>query len=285
MWPAWPGPALARKRSKMRARNWSMIYMQDQVADDAIFKQEAVQGCVDRARYPGRLMDGQVGHRRHGMEGLTVISGLDPAAAGYTAIQTWGLDRQTGERWVLEVVNKRALPPHALREEMFRITDRYGVSEWRIEKNAYQASIVQERLIREYMNARGVLIGPHTTDAKKWDSDFGVASMATLFEGWQEGRNLIRLPSQTQSEAVRNFVEQLCAWTPQTKGLTDTVMAAWFVEIRCRELMVSDVNGWHMDNKEFLSENDLDRQMVVDVELALAQGANFESWDSAWKFN
>lgn len=281
MWPAWPGPALARKRSKMRARNWSMIYMQDQVADDAVFKQEAVQGCVDRARYPGRLMAGQSDHRTYGMEGLTVIAGLDPAAAGYTSIQVWGLDRQTGERWVLEVVNKKALPPHDLRAEMFRVTDRYGVSEWRIEKNAYQASIVQERLIREYMNARGVIIGPHTTDSKKWDPDFGVASMAVLFEGWQDGRNLIRLPSQTQSEPVRNFIEQLCAWAPATKGLTDTVMAAWFVEIRMRELMQGEGPGWHSDNSEFTSQRDRDGQMVVDLEMALAQG-EISAWNGSF---
>jgi hypothetical protein len=282
MWPAWPGTALAKKRRKMRARNWSMIYQQDQVADDSTFKQEDVQGCVDRARYPGRLMAGQSDHRVYGMDGLTVIAGLDPAAAGYTAIQVWGLDRQTKVRWVLEIVNKKALPPHLLREEMFRLTERYNVSEWRIEKNAYQASLVQERLIRDFMNARGVLIGPHTTDAKKWDSDFGVASMSTLFDGWQEGRNLIRLPSQTQSEPVRNFVEQLCAWTPETKGLTDCVMAAWFVEIRCRELMMDGLSSWHSENSEFMSQRDMEGQMVVDIEMALSQG-EISSWDGSMR--
>jgi hypothetical protein len=200
---------------------------------------------VDRARYPGRLMAGQSEHRKHGMDGLTVIAGVDPAAAGYTAIQVWGLDRQTGTRWVLEVVNKRAMPPHELRSEIQRITERYGVSEWRIEKNAYQASIVQDHLIRTTSTA-AVCWSPGThTDSKKWDSDYGVASIAVLFDGWQEGRNLIRLPSQTQSEPVRNFIEQLCAWFPETKGLTDTVMAAWFVEIRCRELMQNEFDGWH----------------------------------------
>lgn len=278
LWPMWDGPALAKKRRKMRARNWSMVYMQDQVADDAIFKQADVQGCIDRARYPGRLMDGQSGHRKYGMEGLTVIAGLDPAAAGCTAIVVIGLDRQTGQRWVLEVVNRRGLPPHELRAEMERLTDRYRINEWRVEKNAYQASIVQDALIRDMLHARGCLISPHHTNSNKWDSDFGVASMAVLFEGWREGRNLIRLPSQTQSEPVKNLVEQLCSWFPETKGLTDTVMAMWFAEIRCRELIGSDGNDFHRDNTEFLSENDRDRRMVIDVELALAQGA--DSWDS-----
>lgn len=278
LWPMWDGPALARKRRQRRARNWSLVYQQEQVAEDAIFKQEAVQGCVDRARYPGRLMPGQPQHRKHGMEGLTVIAGLDPAAAGYTAIVTLGLDRQTGERWLLEVVNRRAMPPHDLRAEIKRITERYSVNEWRIEKNAYQASIVQDRLIRDYLNGRGVLVTGHTTDSKKWDSDYGVASMATLFDGWQDGRNLIRLPSQTQSEPVRALVEQLCAWFPETKGLTDTVMALWFAEIRCRELMVSDFDGWHTGDGEFMSPRERQGQMVVDIDSALMQ-QQITSWD------
>lgn len=280
MWPMWHGEALARKRRKMRARNWSMVYMQDQVADDAIFRQEDVQGCVDRARYPGRLMAGQSDHRKYGMDGLTVIAGVDPAAAGYTAIVVMGLDRQTGTRWLLEVVNKRAMPPHDLRAEIMRITERYGVSEWRIEKNAYQASIVQDRLIRDYLNGRGVIVTGHHTDSKKWDSDYGVASMANLFEGWREGRNLIRLPSQTQSEPVRNLVEQICAWFPETKGLTDTVMALWFAEIRCRELMMDGLSTWHSTDSEFMSPLDREGQMVVDIEMALAQG-DISPWDGS----
>ncbi|MFD6250570.1 phage terminase large subunit family protein, partial [Streptomyces roseolus] len=203
MWPAWPGPALARKRSRMAPRNWSMVYMQDQVADDAVFRQEDVQGCVDRARYPGRMFDGQSDHRRYGMDGLTVVAGLDPAAAGCTAMVVVGLDRRTGQRWVLDVINERGMPPHRMRDEIKRLTERYGIQEWRIEKNAYQASITQDAEIRTYLNARGCLLTPHHTNSNKWDSDFGVASMATLFTGWQEGRNLIRLPSQTQSEGVR----------------------------------------------------------------------------------
>jgi hypothetical protein len=278
LWPMWHGTALAKKRRKMRSRNWSMVYMQDQVADDAIFKQEDVQGCVDRARYPGRLMAGQSDHRKYGMEGVTVIAGLDPAAAGCTAIVVIALDRQTGQRWVLEVVNRRGMPPHDLRAEMQRITERYGVSEWRIEKNAYQASIVQDRLVRDYMNARGVLVSGHHTNSNKWDPDYGVASMATLFEGWREGRNLIRLPSQAQSEGVRNLVEQLCAWFPETKGLTDTVMALWFAEIRCRELVGSGQTESHTGDSEFMSARDRENQIVIDLEMALAAG-DISNWD------
>ncbi|CAL9369737.1 hypothetical protein [Streptomyces sp. enrichment culture] len=280
LWPMWHGEALARKRRKMTPRNWSMVYMQDQVADDAVFKQADVQGCIDRARYPGRMFDGQPQHRPYGMDGLMVVAGLDPAAAGCTAMVVVGLDRRTGVRWVLDVVNKRGMPPHEMRSEIERLTERYGITEWRVEKNAYQASIVQDQLIRSFLSARGCLISPHHTSSNKWDTDFGVASMATLFEGWAGGHNKIRLPSQTQSEGVRAFIEQLCSWFPETKGLTDTVMAFWFAEIRCRELMVTDFSGWHTNNSEFTSERDQSGQMVVDIDFALQQqGAG--AWDGA----
>lgn len=280
LWPMWHGEALAKKRRKMRARNWSMVYQQEQVAEDSVFKQEDVQGCVDRARYPGRLMAGQSDHRQYGMEGMTVVAGLDPAAAGYTAMVVIALDRQTGQRWLLEVVNKRQLPPHQMRAEINRLTDRYRINEWRIEKNAYQASIVQDALIRDALHARGCIVSPHHTNGNKWDSDFGVASMASLFEGWREGRNLIRLPSQTQSEPIRNLIEQLCAWAPETKGLTDTVMALWFCEIRCRDLMSDGMGSWHSENHEFLSSRDRENQVVIDLEMALSAG-DITTWNGS----
>jgi hypothetical protein len=280
LWPMWDGPALSRKRRKMSPRNWSLVYMQDQVAENSTFKQVDIDGCTDRARYPGRMFDGQPQHRPYGMDGLLVVGGLDPAAAGFTAMVVLGLDRRTGVRWLLDVVNKRAMPPHEMRAEIERLTERYGISEWRVEKNAYQASIVQDQLIRTFLSARGCLISPHHTNSNKWDPDFGVASMSTLFEGWRENANLIRLPSRTQSESMKALVEQFVSWMPETKGLTDIVMAFWFAEIRCRDLMVSDFSGWHMQTSEFSSERDQAGQMVVDIDFALQQqGAG--AWNGA----
>ncbi|WP_332687247.1 hypothetical protein, partial [Devosia sp.] len=67
---------------------------------------------------------------------------------------------------------------------------------------------------------------------------------------------------------------------PETKGLTDTVMAWWFAEIRCRELMFTDFSGWHANSSEFTSERDAAGQMVVDIDFALQQqGAG--AWDGS----
>jgi hypothetical protein len=278
LWPMWTGEALAKKRRKMSPRNWSMVYMQEQVADDAVFRQEAVLGCIDRARYPGRMTGGLVQHREHGMDGLAVVGGLDPAAAGFTAMVVMGVDRLTGVRWLLNAKNERALPPHRMRELLYQLTEQYGIGEWRVEKNAYQASIVQDRDIKQRLAQLGCLLRPHHTGGNKWDADFGVASMAALFENWESGRNLIRLPSQTQSPAMRSLVEQLCSWNPETKGLTDLVMALWFAEIRCRQhVLGAEVAETHTKN-EWLSASDRGRQMTVDIELALQHGMS-TAWD------
>jgi hypothetical protein len=285
LWPMWDGPALFRKRSRMSPRNWSLVYQQEQVADDQVFKTKDVVGCIDEQRYACPMQDGVSGHRRYGMDGLFVVAGLDPADVGYTAAVVVGLDRQTGVRWVLDVFNRKGTRPHELRELIKQWTDRYRIAEWRIEKNAFQGSIVQDEELRNYLLQRGAVMTGHFTGANKWDANFGISSMAPLFLGSGDGRNMIRLPSRYQSEGTKALVEQLCTWNPTPLGTRthtqtghwDTVLALWFVEIRCRELMQGEYSGWHISS-EFVSEREVEGQFVIDVDFALAQGG-IQPWD------
>jgi len=279
-WPMWSGEALARKRKKMSPRNWTLVYMQQQVSDDAIFPTKDVIGCVESRRYAGRMFGGQMGHRKYGMDGLYVVAGLDPATTGHTAAVVIGLDRSTGRRYVLDVFNRAGTLPHELRDLIKTWTERYGIQEWRIEKNAFQGSIIQDQDLRTFCNSRGCLITGHFTNGNKWDSDFGVASMALLFSDHELGRNLIELPSRYQSEGVRNLVEQLCSWFPATKGKTDTVMALWFAEIRCRELLEVEHDGYHLGN-EFTSLRDTEDQITIDMDFVVAQGGSY-GWGGRW---
>jgi hypothetical protein len=279
-WPMWNGPALSRKRKKMSPRNWSLVYQQEQVAENAIFSTKDVMGCRENRRYAGRMTDGYPGHRKFGMDGLYVVAGLDPATTGCTAAVVMGVDRQTGRRYVLDVYNRAGTLPHELRDLIKSWTERYKVMEWRIEKNAFQGSIIQDIDLRAFCNARGCLLAGHFTNGNKWDADFGVASMALLFEGWEYDRNQIQLPSPHQSEGVRSLVEQLCSWFPATKGKTDTVMALWFAEIRARELLEVNDGGYHLGN-EFSSLRDTENQLVIDVDYVLTQGGS-HGWDGRW---
>ena len=84
-------------------------------------------------------------------------------------------------------------------------------------------------------------MSPHFTGKNKWDTSFGVASMAPLFGNTRDGRfqdnNIIELPSNEGSEGLKTLVQELITWKPDTRNPTDCVMALWFAIIRLRELM------------------------------------------------
>lgn len=280
LYPMWPGTSLVKKRNKMSPRNWSMVYMQDQVAEDVIFSVEKVVGCMDGRRPAGPMTRNGLEHRKQGMDGLYIIGGFDPALTGNAAAVVLGVDRDTGVRWVLDVWTKAHLKPDDLREKIKEWTVKYRINEWRVEKNAMNMMLSQDREILEYLARRGCVLKEHYTGKNKWDTNFGVASMANLFEGHKEGRQLIRLPGRSESEGVKALIEQLTTWFPDTKGKTDCVMALWFAEIRAREIV--DEVGFqvtHMENK-YSTERSREKQMTIDLDYASqhAMASGVQGW-------
>ena len=106
-----------------------------------------------------------------------------------------------------------------------------------MEKNAFQSMLTQDREVREHLASRGAILREHFTGANKQDADFGVASLTTLFQGWEDKRQLIDLPSTHVSEATKALIEQLVTWHPAAPKTqkTDCVMALWFAELACRD--------------------------------------------------
>jgi hypothetical protein len=267
----WNGPKLAVKRRSMSERNWSMVYQQEQVSADAIFKPAAINGCSS-SRRPGPLLASPL--RPSGMLGLTVIGGLDPAAAGHTAAVVIGLDRRTGKRYLLDVFNQASLNYNQIITVIKEWTVLYGIQEWRVEKNNVQAWIPQDQTLRDFLHSRGTSIQPHFTDGNKWDVDFGVASMATLFDGYEDGHALIDLPSPRDSAGVQALRTQLISWAPATKGKTDLVMAMWFAEIRCRELMNETNLMTHLGGfDKYRSAMQQEQMVTIDIEDYVARNA------------
>jgi len=150
------------------------------------------------------------------MAGLFVVAGLDPAMAGNTAAVVMGVDRTTRKRWVLDVFNGRTTPDD-LRNLMKTWTVKYGVMEWRVEKNAFQIMLTQDRDIRQFLASRGCTLKEHFTGSNKWDVDFGISSMRDLFGTWVHDGTargykavvppLIDLPSRVNSEGTKALVE------------------------------------------------------------------------------
>jgi hypothetical protein len=203
------------------------------------------------------------------MDGLIVVAGLDPAGSGYTAAVCLGLDISTQKRYLLDVSNVAAMKPDEIRDLIKNWTDNYQISEWRVEKNAFQTMLTQDREVREYLSSRGAILREHHTGQNKWDTDFGVASLTTLFHGWQDGNALIEFPSTHASEGLKALIEQLVTWYPDApkSQKTDTVMAFWFAELGCRDRVANATSFARSHNSISMFHTRYDRAKQITVQL------------------
>ena len=113
------------------------------------------------------------------------------------------------------------------------------------------------------------MLREHHTGQNKWDSDFGVASLTTLFYGWDEGNALIEFPSTHSSEGLKALIEQLVTWYPDSpkSQKTDTVMAFWFAELGCRDRLASATNFAKNHNRMGMFHTPYDRSKQYTVNL------------------
>lgn len=280
LWPMWTGEALKKRRAAMSPRNWALVYQQESMLQDAVFTMEAVKGSMDGMRSTGPMVRGAPMHRQSGMDGLYIVGGFDPAITGDSAAVVMGVDRFTGDRWILDVWNKGRLKPEDIFDKIKELTVKYNMNEWRIEKNAMNIMVTQNREIRSFLASRGCLLREHFTGNNKWDADFGVASMSSLFDGWQDKKQLIHLPGRSPGEAIKHMVEQLTTWEPlppgvKTKKKTDLVMALWFAEIRAREVVTEGGVAFATPNP-YQSARDKQKSVTIDLDYmgqaALEQG-------------
>ena len=244
LYPKWDGPSLFKRRSEVAPSVWAMVYQQEDVQEDSIFSPTCVAGSVNGMRKRGPLKPGVPGHPRH-VEGYTVM-GLDPAMAGATGAVIATYNKADGRIYVLDAVNMTEPTPDKIQVLIEEWVDKYRPNELRIEINAHQKAYALDNNLRNFLAQYGCQLNSHFTGKNKWDTSFGVASMATLFGNTRDGRfqdnNIIELPSNEGSEGLKTLVQELITWKPDTKNPTDCVMALWFAIIRIRELMQQGSN-------------------------------------------
>ena len=247
-------------RADNNATEWALVYQQKSINEYMTFPEHCVRMATNNDRLPGVLHDGQPGHPIGGMHNMYVVAGCDPSIKGFAAIVVLAYDKKSGKRYLLHAFNLKAPTPSQLKTEMFRVTEEYLVNEWRVEKTGLLQFFTQDEAMRLWFQQRGVLFKEHlTTGATKWDASYGVASCAALFgaydkvvgthgEALGEWREIappqIELPRPMRG--VRDLIHQLITWTPELdpgKIPCDLVMALWFAEVRCRELVVRQNNG------------------------------------------
>ena len=278
LYPKWDGPALYRRRGEVTPSTWAMVYQQQDIQEDSIFRPSCVQGSINGMRRVGPFNPKAPGHPKEG--DWYLIMGLDPAMSGKTAAVMLAFDRRTQKRYVIDVYNMQDPNPQKIRALMEDWVNKYHPQELRVEINAHQKAYQLDEELNQWMASRGIQFRSHFTGKNKWDVDFGVASMASLFGTERDGKhqddNLIELPSSEGNEHVKALVNQLITWNPGVKKYqaTDCVMALWFCEIRVKELIqMSGFAQSHTHNR-YATRAGIGQRGVVNLdELAAAQHA------------
>ena len=274
LYPKWDGPSLFTRRSEVAPSIWAMVYQQEDVTEDSIFSPTAISGCVNGMRKRGPLKPGVPGHPKNLESAYTVI-GLDPAMTGNTAAVAITYNRSDSMIYILDAVNMTEPTPAKIRALMEDWVQRYKPQELRIEINAHQKAYALDDELRSWLSMYGCQLNSHFTGKNKWDTSFGVASMASLFGSLRDGRfqdnNSIELPSNEGSEGLKALVQQLITWKPDTKNPTDCVMALWFAVIRVRELMQQHSQSAKWMQNRWATRSQTERRFSINLDEAVAE--------------
>jgi hypothetical protein len=274
LYPKWDGPSLFTRRSEVAPSVWAMVYQQEDVQSDSIFAPAAIAGCVNGMRKRGPLKPGAPGHPDRAGSTYTVI-GFDPAVSGRSAFVAVTLNRDDSTIYVLDCVNMADPTPQKENALIREWVEKYHPQEFRVEINAHQKYYAMDTDLRNYLATYGCQLNSHFTGKNKWDTSFGVASMASLFGTIHDGRyqdnGLIELPSNEGSEGLKSLVQQLITWKPETKNPTDCVMALWFAIIRIRELMQQGSKVGQYQNNRWATRSQKQQRMSLNLDEAFAE--------------
>jgi len=232
-----------------------------------------IQACIKGTRRRGPLKQGAVGHPT-AIEGYTII-GFDPAMAGNAAFVVVTYNRADSKIYVLDCINMSEPNPQKIRNTIEELVGRYKPQEFRVEINAHQKAYSLDEDLRQWLATYGVRLEAHFTGKNKWDTNFGVASMSTLFgtmrDGKFQGNNTIELPSTSDSEGLKSLVQQLITWKANTRGKTDCVMALWFAVLRAREFMQQTSNLTKFANNRWVTRAQREQRYVVNLDEAFQE--------------
>jgi hypothetical protein len=171
-----------------------------------------------------------------------LVAGLDPASRGVQAAFLWavslGADQDHHSHRLRKAVfhmvdleTQRAGGPEGAHRVMREWSEKYGVSQWVVEDNAYQSVFFGDPRTRALAAELMLDIKPTTTGQNKHDPDFGVAGMAPLFH---QGQVVLPYAVGEARRKTDQYLRQLSNFTGDTVGvnkrkhLSDILMASWF---------------------------------------------------------
>lgn len=276
LYDRWTGPRLARVRNEVGGRKWSMVYQQEDVAEDSIFSAVAIAGSMDRFRSAGQpLKFGTDGYPDEARWRPWIVVGTDPAIKGVAAFSVIAADRVSGHMWLLDIRGLKSPTLDQSAKMLMALADRYRANEIVVETNAYQLAIAQDRNLTSWCAQRGVLLKPHHTGVNKHDPLLGVASLSTMLGTTSQdgahrihnGDNILHLPNQS-SPGMKVLVDEMVSWNPTTpvrRLKQDHLMSLWIAVYAARQvLLTANSKPFAVQNK-FLSQHRRDSRMIVNL--------------------
>lgn len=224
-----PYKSATEQRAAMSLEQFQLVYQNvDTLGVNASFTPEMIAAAKERGK------DMAIGQFD---PSWALVAGLDPAGAndqaGFTSMILLGLDTKTGMRHLVDLVNIKQMKAPDILAQIYAWAEKYPLRELRVETNGLQSQLYQYNTeLQQRLVNHGVRLVPHITHGRnKWDPNFGVESMASMFHN-----GLISFPGiDLNSRAKVRFLEDQLLGFPMKKP-DDLVMAMWFASLGCREL-------------------------------------------------
>lgn len=163
---------------------WKLVYQQEDVEEsENVFRREHVNIALDLGadRPMGRVYDHEA-----------LILGVDPATTGRAAAVLLAVDPITRVRTVVDIAVNSKLGATGIRNELFyRFWERYKehpVNVTMVEIN-FAPTLMGDEAFMERAQLYNTVVRPHRTVGRgrvrgsKWDEEYGIAALASLFQG------------------------------------------------------------------------------------------------------
>jgi len=202
---------------------WKLVYQQEDVEEtENVFTMEHVDRAFDIGadRPLGRVYDHE-----------TLILGVDPATTGRAASILLAVDPITRVRTVIDIFVGNKLGATGIRSELFyRFWEKYRDHPLNvtIPEINFAPTLMGDESFMERASLMGTVVRPHRTVGRgrqrgsKWDEEYGIAAMASLFAG-----GLIAFANGGVGDRARfePLVDDMLAfpWADQS----DAVIALW----------------------------------------------------------
>ena len=230
----WDYNTLKLKRKEVGSSVWWTSYMMEEGDFSvAVFKKDAIEACYDSDYSLGDVPNWVT----------DIFIGVDPAISGFCAMTIWGLNRKTGQRCLIDYLNKEGMRTFGnVQKQIAEFVAKYGIKVAAVELANVQGSISNDEAFVRQLKGLGCRVVNYATrtamGARAELDDFDISSIGALFD---EGLVTIPYMDTQTRKRIKPFVDQFLDWRPKPKGakswhLTrDMVMATLFAESVARE--------------------------------------------------